>query len=255
MSRVGMLVLITVMHKQRAWPPMWPPGRRCTGMGSRQKRQQDHGTPYKGMRGTAQPKGESTCPNGRNTAAVAQDQFLYLARAIAKYNATIRTRFPVSDPFLQEIEACLFGVFWGLPLQLLVFLDAVETECGLTAEQHEAFAHDLRQALAAETACLEKPQRTRGGDIAWKKSLPFAARGLPDAIGCQARAFFNSVYSLGVNREPLLSHEKAFWQRHRRLRKLQRRAKRDREDLYRVLILLGKVLPSALCGTVLLMAV
>ena len=189
---------------------MWPPGRRCTGMGSRQKRQQDHGIPYKGMCGTTRPKVELACPNGRNTAAVAHDQFLYLARAIAKYNATIRARFPVSDPFLQGIEACLFGVFWGLPFQLLVFLDAVETECGLTAEQHEAFAHDLRQALAAETACLEKPQRTRGGDIAWKKSLPFAARGLPDAIGCQARAFFNSVYSLGVDREPLLSYEKSF---------------------------------------------
>ena len=86
----------------------------CAGMRVRQKRQQDHGTPYKGMCGTTRPKVELACPNGRNTAAVAHDQFLYLAKAIAKYNATIRARFPVSDPFLQGIEACLFGVF-GAP--------------------------------------------------------------------------------------------------------------------------------------------
>jgi hypothetical protein len=250
-----MLAPTTMMDKQSVWPYRSLPGPRCTSMRSRHERQQGCCTLYKSMRRTAHPKGQIACPTGHNAAAGAQDQFLYLARAIAKYNATIRTRFPVSDRFLQEIEACLFGVFWGLPLQLLIFLDAVETECALTAEQHDAFAHQLKQALAAETACLEKPQRTKEGEIAWKKSLPFATRGLPDAIEHQARAFFDSVYSLGVDRAPLLSHEKAFWQKHRRLRQLQRRAKRDREDLYRVLILLGRILPSALCGTVLLMVV
>ena len=250
-----MLAPTNMLDKQRVRPHRCLAGARCASMRSRPERQQRHGIPYKSMRRTAHQKGQISCTSGHNAVTKTQDHFLYLARAIAKYNATIRTRFPVSDRFLQDIEACLFGVFWGLPSQLLIFLDAVETECGLTAEQHDAFAHQLRQALVAETACLEKPQRTKEGEIAWKKSLPFATRGLPDAIEHQARAFFDSVYSLGVDRTPLLSHEKAFWQKHRRLRQLQRRAKRDREDLYRVLLLLGRILPSALCGTVLLMVV
>ena len=78
-------------------------------------------------------------------AADAQSRFLPVACTIAKHSAMIRMRFPMSDPFYQKVEACFFGTFWDMPLQLLMFLDATETTRGLTIGQHETFAQQLKQ--------------------------------------------------------------------------------------------------------------
>ena len=59
------------------------------------------------------------CKTASAGAAAAQAHFQAVARAIAKHNAIIRTRFPMSDPFYQKVEACFFGAFWDMPLQLL----------------------------------------------------------------------------------------------------------------------------------------
>ncbi len=220
-----------------------PCGRR-NGLCASQKRRREDALSYKGM-----------CQTACTAAADAQSRFLPVACAIAKHNAMIRMRFPMSDPFYQKVEACFFGAFWDMPLQLLIFLDAAETTCGLTIEQHETFAQQLKQEIASARCCGDKPERERQGEIKWKKTLPFAIRALPDEIEREARAFFASVYSLhGVDRASLLSHEKAFWARHKRLRQFQKKARRDKEDLYRVLLMLRRRVPDALCGRVLQMA-
>lgn len=195
------------------------------------------------------------CKTASCAAADAQARFLPMASAIAKHNAMIRTRFPMSDPFYQKVEACFFGTFWDMPIQLLTFLYAVEKACGLSTEEHEAFALRLKQEVEAARRGAGKPKRGRQGDIKWKRTLPFAIRALPDEIEQQARAFFASVYALsGIDRDALLSHERTFWITHRRLRQFQRKAKRDKDDLYHVLLTLRRRLPDALCGKVLQMA-
>ena len=86
-------------------------------------------------------------------------------------------------------------------------------------------------------------------------TLLFAVIALPDEIAAQARAFFASVYAVGgVDRGALHAHEKAFWSTHRRLVKVEKKAKRDKEDLYRVLLVLQRRLPDDLCGKVLQLA-
>jgi len=197
------------------------------------------------------------CRFDNNNAEIeAQRQFLSVASAIAKYNAIVRMRFPVSDPFYQKVEACLFGTFWDMPLPLVVFLDAAETTSGLSFEQHEAFARQLKRTLiTTQQRESGKPERDRRGEILWKKTLPFAMRALPDEIGRTARDFFDSVYSLeGADRKSLAMYEKKFWVNHRRLCSFQRRAKRDRQDLYRILLTLRRHIPEELCGHVLRMA-
>ena len=195
------------------------------------------------------------CKTACAAAADAQARFLPVACAIAKHNAMIRTRFPMSDPFYQKVEACFFGTFWDMPMQLLTFLDAVERTCGLSGEEHEAFATKLKQEVAAARCSAKNPARDKQGEIKWEKTLPFAISALPDEIEQQARAFFASVYALhGIDRPSLHAHEKAFWSRHRRLRQFQKKAKRDKQDLYRVLLTLRRRLPDALCGKVLRLA-
>ena len=57
-----------------------------------------------------------------------------------------------------------------------------------------------------------------------------------------------------LDRGALHAHEKAFWSRHRRLVQGEKKTKRDKEDLYRVLLVLQRRLPDDLCGKVLLLA-
>jgi len=172
----------------------------------------------------------------------------------------------MSDPFYQRVEACFFGAFWdkacqarraqsALPLQLLTFLDAVERTCGINGEEHEVFALQLQREIAAARSSAKNPARDARGEIKWEKTLPFAVRALPDEIVAQARAFFASVYALGgVDRGTLQEHEKAFWNKHRRLVKCEKNAKRDKEDLYCVLLVLRRCIPEDLCGLVLQLA-
>jgi hypothetical protein len=91
--------------------------------------------------------------------------------------------------------------------------------------------------------------------VLWRKSLPFAGPALADEIERSARQFFASVYSLrNINRRALRPHEAAFWTRLKRVRRAQRRAKRDREDLYHVILCLQQCLPASCCATIVRMA-
>ena len=180
--------------------------------------------------------------------------FLPIAIAIAKHNALIRSSFPVTDPFYRQVEACFFGAFWDMPIQLLAFLDAAEKSCRCSGEQHAGFAQRMKNEIVA-ARCGAKPIRNQRGEIKWKRRLTFASMTLPDEIEARARAFFTSVYSLqNVDRHTLRLQEKGFWQRYALLRKSQRRARRDKEDFYRVLLSLRKRLPDELAVAVIRMA-
>ena len=133
------------------------------------------------------------CAISDTPATDAHAYFLPMAYAIAKHNALIRVRFPVSDPLYLQIESCFFGAFWDMPLQLLAFLDAAERSCEISGEQHDSFAIQLKEELASARCTADKPERDRNGMIKWKKSLTFACATLADEIESRARAFFNCV--------------------------------------------------------------
>ena len=115
--------------------------------------------------------------------------FLPIAIAIAKHNALIRSSFPVTDPFYRQVEACFFGAFWDMPIQLLAFLDAAEKSCRCSGEQHAGFAQRMKNEIVA-ARCGAKPIRNQRGEIKWKRRLTFASMTLPDEIEAPARAFF-----------------------------------------------------------------
>ena len=56
-----------------------------------------------------------------------------------------------------------------------------------------------------------------------------------------------------VDRAALRTDERAFWSTFRRLLRFERSARRDRGDLYRLLLILRRRLPDGLCGDVLQM--
>ncbi len=188
----------------------------------------------------------------QQTTADIYAQFLRIACAIAKHNAHFRARYPRTDPFYCKMEQAISGAFWDMPVQLHAFLDAVERSCSW--EQHLQFAKHLERAIREARRVAEKPRRNRKGEIKWKRTLPLANYALTDEIEASASAFFKSVYLHCAAERPLLStHEKIFWERCRRLRRAVSKAKRDREDIYKVLLCLQAKMPNALSRIVLLM--
>ena len=181
-------------------------------------------------------------------------EFLRTASAIAKQNALFRARYPPTDPIYCKVERSISGAFWDMPMQLHVFWDAIERTS--TWEEHHEFAQKLEGTVLEARRAAEKPKRSQGGRILWKRSVPLAGFALTDEIEASARVFFESVYSQCKADRPFLSnHEKAFWERHRRLRKAVSRAKRDREDVYRLLLCLRSRLPNEICNNVVLLLV
>ena len=191
---------------------------------------------------------------GSDTTEGIYSEFLRIASAIAKQNALLRTRYPRTDPTYCKVERSISGAFWDMPVQLHVFWDAIEKAC--TWEEHREFAQKLERAVLEARRAAEKPKRSRGGRILWKRTVPLAGLALTDEIEAAARVFFESVYShCKADRMLLSSHEKAFWERHSRLRKAVSRAKRDREDIYRLLLCLRSRLPNEICTNVILLLV
>ena len=185
----------------------------------------------------------------------AQKHFLHLAFVVAKHNAIYRARFPEDDKVYQMVENSFFGTFDDMPIQLHIFADAAESASKCTGPEHEAQARCLAEQLAKARAWAGHPARDAQGTVLWRKSLPFAGPALADEIERSARQFFASVYSLhNINRRTLRPHEAAFWTRLKRVRRAQRRAKRDREDLYHVILCLQQRLPASCCATIVRMA-
>ena len=181
----------------------------------------------------------------QQTTADIYSQFLRIAGAIAKHNAHFRARFPRTDPVYFTVEKAISGAFWDMPVQLHAFLDAVEKSCSW--EQHTQFAKHLEQVVRDARRVAEKPRRNRKGEINWKRSLPLANYALTDEIEASAGVFFQSVYSrCQTEREMLSNHERVFWERCRRLRHALRKIKRDREDLYKILLCLQVRMPNEL---------
>ena len=186
----------------------------------------------------------------------AQEHFLQLALAIAKNNAIYRTRFPEDDPIYQLVENSFFGTFDDMPIQLHIFADAAESASKYTAADREAQARCLAQQLAKARAWAGRPATDAQGSVVWRKSLPFAGAALADEIERSARQFFASVYAMSnIKRRTLRPHEAAFWTRLKRMRRAQRKAKRDREDLYHVILCLQQRLPASCCEEIVRMAI
>ena len=183
--------------------------------------------------------------------ADAQKHFLHLALVVAKHNAACKARFPETDPVYQMVEKSFFGAFDDMPIQLHIFAYAVESASRCTGAEHEAQARSLADQLAKARAWAGQPVRNGQGAVLWRKSLPFAGAALADEIEQSARQFVARVYSLrNVDRRSLRPHEAVVWTRLKRVRRAQRRAKRDHEDLYCVILCLQQRLPAICCADI-----
>ena len=142
-----------------------------------------------------------------------------LAAIIAKSNTLIRDRYPDTHALYLRCEKSYFGIFWDMPLQLHICMDAAETACRISGEEHDALAIRLKEEIEqARRTVASRPRRNRRGDIIWPKTLPFASITLPKTIACKARVFFAVVCATCCrDRRALHAQEIPFWARRKRL--------------------------------------
>ena len=89
-----------------------------------------------------------------------------LAATIAKSNTLIRERYPHMHALYLRCEKSYFGVFWDMPLPLHLCMDAAETACRVSGEQHDALARRTKEVLEqARRTAASRPKRNRRGDI------------------------------------------------------------------------------------------
>ena len=141
-----------------------------------------------------------------------------------------------------------FGIFWDMPPQLQICMDAAETACRISGEEADALAIRLKEAIEqARRTVATRPRRNGRGDMIWQKTLSFVSKTLPEPISCKARAFFAAVNATNRrDRRATHAEEKTFWARHKRLCSAIASAKRDSDDFCRVLMCLRRRLPCEL---------
>ena len=188
---------------------------------------------------------------------VAHTAYCTLAATIAKSNTLIRDRYPHTHALYLRCEKSHFGVCWDMSLPLHICMDAAETACRVSGEEHDALAMRLKEEIEqARHTVTSRPKRNRRGDIIWQTTLPFASITLPESIACKARVFFAAAHAVSSrDRRAMNAQEKAFWARHKRLCSGIASAKHARDDFCRVLMCLCRRLPFDLSNRVLCMAV
>ena len=96
-----------------------------------------------------------------------------LAAAIAKSNTLIRDRYPDTHALYLRCEKSYFGIFWdkacqarraqsALPLPLRICMDAADTACRVSGEEHDALAMRLKKEIEqARRTVASRPTRDR----------------------------------------------------------------------------------------------
>ena len=178
---------------------------------------------------------------------------LRLQEVVAKHNASVRVRYPQSDPIYKAVERSIAGVFNDMPLEVHSFAYAAE-ECAflctdLPMHATSMFSQGIIDILAGARAWAGQPQRSsRGGAIKWKKCISHVESHLAYEIGRRADEFFKHVYALpSVDEKSLRMKEKAFWSRYDKLMSAHRRARPDEDARADVCVCLAKKLPATIC--------
>lgn len=185
----------------------------------------------------------------------ARERLLRLQEVVAKHNASLRVRYPHSDPIYKAIERSIAGVFNDMPLEIHSFSYAAE-ECAfvcadLPMHATAMFTQGVIDILAEARAWAGRPQRSLRGVIKWKKCISHVESNLAYEIGRRADEFFKQVYALpNVDAKLLQAKEKAFWSRYEKLMSAHRRARPDMDARADIYVCLAKKLPAPICSSI-----
>ena len=184
-------------------------------------------------------------------AQVAHEALLALHEVLAKYNASIRVKYPPSAPVARIMERNTSGWVNDAPFLIQEFKHAAED--AICAQQTEdcCLGDGVNEILdAAHEWAGFTPIDEKGREI-WHKRVSIVERGLFDLVHARSQAFFGAVWRLklsGVTASSLVPEQQKFKRKLAAMEGTLKRARTDHEPTFRILLLMRAVVPAE-CAT------
>ena len=186
-----------------------------------------------------------------DSAHAAHEALLALHEVLARYNASIRVKYPPSAPVARVMERNTSGWINDAPCMIQEFKHAAEDAIYAELAEDHYLGDGVNDILgAAQKWAGHTPIDDRGREI-WHKRISIVERGLFDLIHVRANAFFGSVWRLkllGANASDLVPEQQKFKRKLDAMEGTLKRARVDPEPTFRTLLLLRDVVPAG-CAT------
>ena len=186
-----------------------------------------------------------------DSARSAHEALLALYEVIARYNASIRVKYPPSAPMARVMERNTSGWANDAPSQIQEFKHAAEDAIHAQRAEDYSLGEGVTEILdAAQEWAGHTPIDDRGREI-WHKRVSIVERGLFDLVQARASAFFGTVWRLkllGSSASSLVPEQQTFKRQLDAMEGSLKRARRDPEPAFRILLLTRAVVPAG-CAT------
>ena len=128
-----------------------------------------------------------------DSARSAHEALLALYEVIARYNASIRVKYPPSAPMARVMERSTSGWANHAPCQIQEFKHAAEDAISAQRAEDYSLGDGVSEILdAAKEWAGRTPIDNRGREV-WHKRVSIVERGLFHLVQSHANAFFGTV--------------------------------------------------------------
>ena len=179
------------------------------------------------------------------------EALLALYDVLARYNASIRVKYPPSAPVARVMERNTSGWVNDAPFPIQEFKLAAEDAIYAELAKDYSLGDGVNEILdAAQEWAGHTPIDDRGRQV-WHKKVSIIERGLFDLVQIRANAFFGTVWRLkllGTSASNLVPEQQRFKRKLDTMGGTLKRARIDPEPTFRILLLMRAVVPAE-CAT------
>jgi hypothetical protein len=190
-------------------------------------------------------------PDASESARAAHEALLALHDVLARYNASIRVKYPPSAPVARVMERNTSGWVNDAPFLIQEFKHAAEDAIYAEQAEDHYLGDGMNEILdAAQEWAGHTPIDDRGRQV-WHKRVSIIERGLFDLVHGRANAFFGSVWRLkllGASASNLVPEQQRFKRKLDAMEGTLKRARIDPGPAFRILLLMRTVVPGG-CAT------
>ena len=179
------------------------------------------------------------------------EALLALYDVLARYNASIRVKYPPSAPVARVMERNTSGWVNDAPFPIQEFKLAAEDAIYAELAKDYSLGDGVNEILdAAQEWAGHTPIDDRGRQV-WHKKVSIIERGLFDLVQIRANAFFGTVWRLkllGTSASNLVPEQQKFKRKLDTMGGTLKRARIDPEPTFRILLLMRAIVPAE-CAT------
>ena len=190
-------------------------------------------------------------PDASDGARSVHEALLALYDVLARYNASIRVKYPPSAPVARVMERNTSGWVNDAPFPIQEFKLAAEDAIYAELAKDYSLGDGVNEILdAAQEWAGHTPIEDRSREV-WHKRVSIIERGLFDLVQSRVNAFFGTVWRLkllGTSASNLVPEQQRFKRKLDTMGGTLKRARIDPEPTFRILLLMRAIAPAE-CAT------